>query len=282
MEIKRWYDSHRCIVRDDNLDLQNKLNWFSFGIIDRLQTARNFIQDENMNIRERFHLACVYYFEDDVQMFWRNMSTADRFYARRRLPRTRSLELWLQSLHRNLPLNWEEISVNERPHFFRSNALGMRRYFANLRGTEMRYRCIYFALETGNAHHFDLYSCLRLLHIGELNAMFNRLPKAKFYELFQIFLQWPFQIIFLDVVNDFHQHINEVVFRGLVIFILYDKLEMGWKDYPYVNLFQCFWNLLSAKFEKCVMNDKLHVLVKYVLKSSKDFDITEYLNLKNE
>ncbi|GFR14967.1 uncharacterized protein TNCT_227221 [Trichonephila clavata] len=283
MEIKTWFDCHKYIVRDDNLDLRNKVNWFSFGIIDRLQTARIFIQDENLNIRERFHLACTYYFEDYVQMLWRNMSRADRFYARRRLPRSRGLELWLRTLHRKIPLNWEEISRNEMRHFFRSNTLGMRRYFRNLRGAEMRYQCIHFALDSGNVHHFDLYLCLRLINTGELNAMFTRLQTTEFWELFQCFLQWPFQTIFLDIVNDFQRYINEDLFHALVTLILKYKLPMEWQEYPYVNLFQCFWNLLSTKFEDYVINDKeLYVLVEYVLNSSNDFDITEYLNLINE
>ncbi|GFR21504.1 uncharacterized protein TNCT_604381 [Trichonephila clavata] len=72
LEISQWFESHRFIVIGDNHDLRNKLSWFSFGVIDRLETARNFIHDEDWDVRERFHLACKYCFEDDVQMLWRN------------------------------------------------------------------------------------------------------------------------------------------------------------------------------------------------------------------
>ncbi|GFX85808.1 uncharacterized protein TNCV_2472101 [Trichonephila clavipes] len=282
-EVKTWFECHKVIVSAGDLNLRKQLHWFPFGIIDRHETARNFIQDVNFNIRERFHLACIYYFGDDVQMLWRNMSTDDRFYVTRQLPRSRCLELWLQTLQRNIPIDWEAISRNERRNFFRSNSLGIRRYFANLRGPEMRYQCINYILEIGNVHNFDLYSCMSLMNTNELNFTLRRLQTQEFCELFKSFLQWPFQIMFLGIVKDFQQHISEDVFHGLVTIILYDKLGMGWQDHLYVDLFKCFWNLLAATYEAYVRNDKdLYVLVEYVLESSEDLDIREYLHLLNE
>ncbi|GFR14954.1 uncharacterized protein TNCT_227161 [Trichonephila clavata] len=159
-------------------------------------------------------------------MIWRNLSTDDdKFYVTRQLPRSRCLELWLQTLQRNSPINWVEISRNERRNFFRLNILGMRRYFANLRGPEMRHQCIHYTLEVENAHHFDLYSCLSLININELNFLLRHLQTRGFCELFKSFLQWPFQIMFLGLVNDFQLHISGRVFHGLVTIILYDEWD---------------------------------------------------------
>ncbi|GFX22418.1 uncharacterized protein TNCV_3600501 [Trichonephila clavipes] len=121
LEIKQWFESHRLIVRGDIYNLRNKLSWFSFGVIDRLETARNFIQDEAFNIGDRFHLACKYCFEDDVQMLLRNMTMPYRSYTIMRLPTARSIMLLLETLHRNIPRNWAEISVHGRRTFFRGN-----------------------------------------------------------------------------------------------------------------------------------------------------------------
>ncbi|GFY63660.1 uncharacterized protein TNIN_314891 [Trichonephila inaurata madagascariensis] len=83
-------DYYRFIVCEDNLYLRDRLIWFCFGVIHRLKTACNFIRDEDLDVEERFNLACEYCFEDEVQMLWRNMSTDDLSYAVRRLARTRS------------------------------------------------------------------------------------------------------------------------------------------------------------------------------------------------
>ncbi|GFR14950.1 uncharacterized protein TNCT_227141 [Trichonephila clavata] len=151
-EIYKWYECHEKLLQVVDHDLRNKLHWFSFGIIDRLRTARNFIQDVNWNIQERFHLACKYYFEDDVKTSWRNMSTADRSYIMVQLPRT--IDIWLQTLSRNIPLNWREIP--ERRNFFRLNILGMRSYFANLRGSESRFAFINYSTKSISCYIEDI------------------------------------------------------------------------------------------------------------------------------
>ncbi|GFY67012.1 uncharacterized protein TNIN_250711 [Trichonephila inaurata madagascariensis] len=279
LEIKQWFECHRFIVRRDHHDLRNKLSWFSFGVIDQLETARNFIHDEDWDIGERFHLACKYCFEDDVQMMWSNMTTQKRSYAMRRLPRTRSIVLWLETLHRNIPRNWAEISVNERRNFFSGNYLGIRSYFPKLRHPEIRYQCIYFALERGVVHHYDLYSCIFLLSATELNDLITRLPTTEFCELFKYFSQWPFQIIFLDIVNYFKQHISQDIFLGVVTFML--KRELGWRfqDHMYREIFKPFWNLFSAKYEDCIKKVKMYALAQYVLDRSQDYDVGKYRHL---
>ncbi|GFX85886.1 uncharacterized protein TNCV_2472881 [Trichonephila clavipes] len=153
LEIKLWYECHKFIIEHNfNLDLRNKLSWFSFGVIDRLETAQNFIQDEAFDIGDRFHLACKYCFDDDVQRIWRNMSIADRINAMRRIPRTKSIDLYIESLRRKRSRNWTEISRNERHQFFLGNCLGIRSYFTKLRFPIVRYQCIFFALGSGMAH----------------------------------------------------------------------------------------------------------------------------------
>ncbi|GFY63661.1 uncharacterized protein TNIN_314901 [Trichonephila inaurata madagascariensis] len=164
LEIKLWFQSHRFMGRDNNYNLRNNLIWFSFGVIDRLETARNFIHDEGWDIKKRLRLACKYCFKDDVQMLWRNMSPYYRFHIMINLPFTYNLMSWLDTLHRNIPQNWEEILPDERSGLFLGNFVGIRSYFPKLRDTELRKQCIRFALEGGVVHQYDLYSCISLLN----------------------------------------------------------------------------------------------------------------------
>ncbi|GFR14970.1 uncharacterized protein TNCT_227241 [Trichonephila clavata] len=280
LEIKLWYECHRFIERNYNLDLRNKLSWFSFGVIDRLETARNFTQDEDFYIGHRFHLACKYCFDDDVQMLWRNMSMSDRINAMKLIPRTRSIDLYLKTLHGKISRNWTEISRNERRSFFLGNSIGIRSYFTKLRGPKLKYLCICFAFGSGMAHQYDIYSCISLLKDAELNDMLTRMSTTELCELFKNFLRWPFQTMFLDIVNDFQRYIDKDIFYCVVQFILNYKLGMGFEDHMYIKNFERFWNLFSSKYEDGFKKEvALYALAEYVLESSKDYDAEQYRHL---
>ncbi|GFS91041.1 uncharacterized protein TNCV_2120261 [Trichonephila clavipes] len=270
LEIKQWFESHRFIVPGVYHNLRSKLSWFSFGVIDRLETARNFIHDEDWDIAERFIFACEYCFEDDLQILWRNMTTAYRNHTLGRIPRTINMLLWLDSLRRNIPRNWAEISHNERFLFFYKNYVGIRSYFPKLRGTQMRCQCIHLALESGVVHNYDFYSCISLLNADEINSILKRLPTPEFCELFKCFLKWPFQIIFLNIVKYFEEQISEQIFLGVVTFILRNELEWGFHDHMYIEIFKTFWNLFSVKYKDGIKKKvELYARAIYVLESSK-------------
>ncbi|GFR14962.1 uncharacterized protein TNCT_227201 [Trichonephila clavata] len=208
------------------------------------------------------------------------MTIHTRSYEMRRLPRTRNIMLWLQTLRRNIPRNWAEISLHERRSFFHRNYLGMRSYFPKLQGLVIRLNCLYYAVEYGTVHHYDLYSSMCRLSAAELNTLMNRLLTKEFCELFELFLQWPFQIIFLDVVKLFERYISKDIFEGVVNYILRCELGMGLQDHMYVEIFKPFWNLFSARYEKGFKkNVQLYNLAKYVLESSKNYDLSTYRNL---
>ncbi|GFY77902.1 uncharacterized protein TNIN_375931, partial [Trichonephila inaurata madagascariensis] len=249
----------------------------------RLETARNFIYDEGWDIRARFDLACNYSFEDDMQMLWRNMTTI--YWNSTLIPFPRdlySMMLWLDTLNRYIPQNWEEILPDERIGFFRRNYVGIRSYFSKIQGTEIRKQCIRFALEGGEVHQYDLYSCISLLNSDELNSIRTRLKTPEFIYLFECFVQWPFQIIFLDVVNFFQNNISEDIFHDVVTFILTREMESGFQENMYKEIFKIFWNLFSPKYESCIKEEvELYNLATYVLESSKDYDVVKYEHLLN-
>ncbi|GFY67013.1 uncharacterized protein TNIN_250721 [Trichonephila inaurata madagascariensis] len=280
-EMYHWFDCHGHFFQNNNLDLRNKLHWFSFGIIDRQQTARNFIQDVNLNIRERFHLALRYCLEEEVHSLWTNMSPDNRFQETNRLVRTGTIEMWYRTLHENVPIDWEEIEINGNRNCFGSY-LGLRGYFAKLRGSKSRYLCFYFALKSRLVHHFDLCSCIYQLNAhDEFNAVLTRLSDLEISESFKIFLHWPFQNRFLDVVTNFQGHINGHIFYELVYFILFQKLE-GWQDYPYEKLFEGIWNLFP-NYEDHVKNDAaLYACAEYVLDNFQNFDRRNYLRFMED
>lgn len=282
LEVKHWLESHSFISRCSELNLKNGLVWFSFGILDRFKTAQNYIQGGKLNIDGRFHLACKYYFKDAMRMLWGSMSSEDKLFYNSYLSVSESKELVEHVLNKQTPLRWEYFLRNKGKCFFCANYLGMRYYFTELQLPEMRYLCISYALAYDRVHYFDLYWCLSLINDNELNAILTRLPKIYIHRVFECFLNWPFQFMFLDVTNNFRQHINKEIFFKLIRIILVDKIGWRFQDYPYIELFECFWHSTSEQCKNLVKKDaNMYALVKYILGNSYSFDMIEYTNLKN-
>ncbi|GFR14945.1 uncharacterized protein TNCT_227121 [Trichonephila clavata] len=278
LEVRNWYQWHRRMLSERNIYLKNRLTWFSFGIIDRFKTARNFVQDEKLNIFERFHLACKYYLETDLKMLWENMSVDDKANIQERIPNSRSLEIQLRMLQRNSTIDWDQLSLTERKgNFFNDNYEGIRYYFTKLKGQIVRCQCITSAVNYPGTHHFDLYSCLSRMDKGEINFTLDRLRSEKLFVIFKSFLHWPLQSMFLKFALNFKQYIDSDVLRNLIQIMLFEKIEIGWQDCQYNILLKSLCFVMPEEFVDHVKKDeKVYSVLKRVLKNPMPFDLEEY------
>ncbi|GFU09023.1 uncharacterized protein NPIL_462001 [Nephila pilipes] len=253
-EIVNWFCCHRFTLSwSRNFIVRNTLSWYSYGIINRFETARGLIQNERLNIMLRFTFAYKYYFEEDVQRIWTNMSERDRHSVRIIGKYSISIRYWLNALEHRSALDWTDISLNiKEEEFFVGNCFGIRYYFTKLLSRDIRYKCILSCLEHDCLHAFDLYCCLSELNADELNQMFTRLPQDILCKVFQSFLHWPFQIIFLEVINRFQTHITEDIYFALIRELI-DKVSEPWQDYAYEDILKYLWNVLSPKYSPGVV-----------------------------
>ncbi|GFU26798.1 uncharacterized protein NPIL_246281 [Nephila pilipes] len=278
LEIDKWFQNN-LLASQNNFDVRNTLSWRSIGIIDSFKTARVLIRNDSFSIKNKFYVARKYYFEEDAQRLWPKMTADQRFQIRRFSTVSVSYQQWLRALDNNTDLDWEQISLNiENEEFFCNNYVGIPYFFTRLQGREVRYKCIRSCLAHGLLRPFDLYFCLHQLKAEELNDVFTRLPKNLMHKVFESFLYWPLQIIFLDMVNSFKAHINGYIFFSLIC-VLLDKLQFGWEDHTYVDLFKHFWNALSSQYSSFVKKRQILVrVVKYVLNAPVPFDFKDYRN----
>ncbi|GFS89250.1 uncharacterized protein NPIL_238881 [Nephila pilipes] len=278
LEIKMWFSSRRKRVLKYriNFDVRNALSWRSIGIIDRFETARNLIRNENSQMSPRLYVACKYYFEEDAQRLYRNMSSNDRILMRRKWERSVSMRHWYKALLNRETLDWAQISSNLTDYeFFLRNHEGIPYYFTRLQGREIRYMCIATCLEFRLLRPFDVYFCLHQFHADEFNDVITRLTKDQMLQVFDSFLYWPLQSIFLDVVNSFKTRLDEDVFVPLIAGLL-NKLECGQKDYDYANILKILWKefpLYHSSFYKA--RDVLD-RVNYVLNAPLPFDSNDF------
>ncbi|GFS77395.1 uncharacterized protein NPIL_669581 [Nephila pilipes] len=274
-EIDKWFHTRgkRLLKYIINFDVRNELSWRSTGILDRFETARNFVRNESLDIKQRFYVACKYYFEQDARWLWSRISFLDRLYVRTNWENSVEMQHWFRALVNRAALDWTQISlIATEDEFLVSNYEGLPYYFTRLQGRETRYKCIVTYLELRFLRPYDLYVCLYQLNADEINDVFTRLPMELMLKIFDSFLYWPLQSIFLDVVNSYKSQMNGATFVSLISMLL-SKLQFGNKEYLYLDLFKNFWNQLSSEYGSFIKEHKiLNEIVIYVLNASVPFD----------
>ncbi|GFT16856.1 uncharacterized protein NPIL_184911 [Nephila pilipes] len=276
-EVRLWFLSHLFLdVQDLYYEVQNILSWHSIGVIDRFETARGLIRNENIDVSLRFDFACRYYSEADVQRLWTNMSEDDKNSVRCDRSISICTGYWLRALESRTALDWSDLSHASR--MFIGNSMNIRYFFTTLPKRQIRYECLESGIYFRRINHPDLYYCLVEMNADELRYIFRRFKKDQLYKIFKCFLLWPFQTIFLSVMNCLVTYMDADIFRALIC-VLLDKVSEQWKDYEYVDILKRFWNELSSQHGKRVKEDKtLKQVMKYVLEAPAPFDVDDFRN----
>ncbi|GFU09025.1 uncharacterized protein NPIL_462011 [Nephila pilipes] len=245
-EVKLWFDCHTDTnLYKLNFDVWNTLSWLSSGIIDRLETARILIRDENVDVGERFYFACKYYFEEDAHALWKKYPETKDILEFMCIW-TDSARYWKNALMGGTALNWEQISLSNKTFFIR-NLMGIRCCFTRLQGLEIKFECIESGLISGWMHHCDLYYCLSQMNVDELRFVFRRLSQYQLCKMFKCFRLWPFQLMFLDILNSFKTYITDDILHDLISFLKKKEKEPH-QDYAYADILRL---LESTDFTVC-------------------------------
>ncbi|GFU74144.1 uncharacterized protein TNCV_1642681 [Trichonephila clavipes] len=277
-EVAKWYDCHRNLLPPAKNDYGKRICWYSHGAIDYFTTARAFLQDGNLNRRQRFVLSCKYYLEDVVETLWEDMSEDDLMFITRKTGLTSDLRFWMDALQSGTALDWTQITheaetgnhyrTNYPSNFFSGNYLGLPYYFSRLRSVNARFRCLYLAIENYSIRPFYLYLCLAQIQDYEVDDMFNRFPEKHRCRVIESFLYWPLQGILLSIIERFRSRISNEIYLHLFEFILYERFERTVLDYQYVSLVKQLWAPLSEETKSFVRKDRLFPCITYILNSA--------------
>ncbi|GFT02621.1 hypothetical protein NPIL_496141 [Nephila pilipes] len=115
-QIKQWVLDHLSILNFGTSIPPNKYVFKDNGTIDRIKTAKNYIENENNNVYLRFLMASVYWFEEEARTLWNEMPRAIRshLFSIRPYP---SCPLWLFAV-----MHWivyiRSGDADWRQHFF--------------------------------------------------------------------------------------------------------------------------------------------------------------------
>ncbi|GFY60371.1 uncharacterized protein TNIN_477431 [Trichonephila inaurata madagascariensis] len=260
-ELLRWMFSHDEIVYSNEIDFYD-IYWYSYGVIDRFETAQTLIRKESIDITRRFVLACKYYFKDHAQTLWKNLTEFDQLVLGQDYGSVKSMWFWIDESHT------DDITIfiqmyqghSTKIEEFTENYLGLRCYFPSL-GPEARYRCLSYGLLEGEIHHFDLYLCFAALTIDEAKDLFRHLSASNRLRVMELFLYWPLQFIFVEVLDQLWSLTSHYNFRNIFKFILEERIDKNWEDADYAQLVQNIWARCPVSYKKSLGKDRIYAKV---------------------
>ncbi|GFT34286.1 uncharacterized protein NPIL_311341 [Nephila pilipes] len=239
IEIANWCLWHKVFLIDATLDYWNRIQWYSHGTINRLETARALIRDENISIGQRFNLACAYYLESDVRTLWKDMSLEYRHCFVTRKYEYKSRTFW--------------------------NDLGLLQLLPNLENPETRFRSILISIGNEAFHPFDLYLCLSQLEDHQLDNLFDLLSTEQCVSVCRSFLHWPLQGLFLEIFERLRTNMSTLFYIKLFVFFLCEKCNTKWSDYDYEDLVKRIWSSLPHDTKSFTRRSGIFPFLKKVL-----------------
>ncbi|GBO39753.1 hypothetical protein AVEN_56315-1 [Araneus ventricosus] len=210
----------------------------SDGTIDRSKIAREVVVDESIDIRKRFHVACVYNLRRSMWTLWDEMKASGR---RENIESARTFFRF--RMHDGFPVLYLQFPV------IRDNpTIWLPRISTYLPGLEPRDRqrfLSYLRFSTDDDFLFCLYSATE----EELEQILKIYAKRALF----LHLQWPRQCLFLETADKMWNFIDVDCFHSLLKCMLIQKATEN--DYDYGKLFESFWNRSPRHLKKAAKDD---------------------------
>ncbi|GFR22218.1 uncharacterized protein TNCT_511221 [Trichonephila clavata] len=258
LEFARWLQAHAEVLVGADLDYSKVLCWHSYGVINKLETAKILVQDENIEIKRRFVLACKYFFEDHAHALWVNISDEDKIHMAGQYCSLACMKFWMTKLYnRDMKDSIEMFHNTTDTESFSENYLGLRYYFKKLE-PRARYQCLSYGLKEGEIHHFDLYLCFAELTINEVRDLLHRLSASKRVRVMELFLNFPLQSIFVEVVHQSWIFIPKHSLRNLLHIIFHERVQKSWYDINYAQLAKELWECSPFPYKSSLRRDKIY------------------------
>ncbi|GBN92465.1 hypothetical protein AVEN_66987-1 [Araneus ventricosus] len=215
--------------------------WRSDGIIDKTKTVERVVLNKNIDIRERFNLACLYCLVDSMRTLWaeaeEDAEGADlEIYEI--FPWT---QFWIRWLWGGSHIPWDQAALEcDEFHLFENPFQRISFIFPLLLPEERKH----VLLCLRNADFDDLLFCLYAATKEEEEQILRRNTE----EVLMIYLYtWPLQSLFLETAEKVWNYINPDSFRSvlLAILLLRQRKEI---DFIYYEIFEGFWNRSPDNF----------------------------------
>ncbi|GFT16021.1 uncharacterized protein NPIL_378561 [Nephila pilipes] len=259
LEIESWTEDMLYCGIHKPLDIC----WKSFGTIDRLETAKRFVQSEDSNVIQRFAMACHFWMSDDVLKIWKEATVYERIHIEMTLMQEKKESISNETGER-------------KPKRFKTNRVGdfLMKWFDWLhKGGDPNERHLFLDESLFWYDHVPPESSLiQELPINKLHSLMqqkyyntnygrmyflcmNDVQKMFYFQkepliVLKHFLDWPLQFKFLEIAEQCWIHMTECEFFRILLHITEQKISRFCSDFNYVRLLQEFWNQSPEHFKE--------------------------------
>ncbi|GFQ77447.1 uncharacterized protein TNCT_473471 [Trichonephila clavata] len=269
LESYKWLQKHKTTI-EFTTNLQNHFHWTQDIKIDRQKTAKAIIADDNIDIRDRFMLAVLYCFEDDVFSLWRkSISMQQYFLCENRNYKMRTT--WFPWLIHGGELDWEEYARD-----YTCNDFGFRTFLPELR-RKKRLEYVMRLKSRNWINYHELQFCLSTLDQNQQNKVIKKCS----FEILKIFLDWPLREKLLDVLELLWPYLSERNFRNILDLILCQKRLFNWIGYDYDTLLKKLWERNPFEYNKVIEKDTMYNTLKLVLEYEGSLPFPHELRVHN-
>ncbi|GBO22341.1 hypothetical protein AVEN_245015-1, partial [Araneus ventricosus] len=216
--------------------------WRSDGRVDEIKTAQKLVQNANIDIRKRFHIACIYCLEESIQTLWTEMKASGET-GNLETTRDSMMHFWVKWMSDGSRIPWRQVAVE---HFSPpawcpvSQIARLSSIFPSLR-PEDRKKFLY-SLQFKDSD--DLLLCMYSVTKEEEKQILN----WGAVNLLYIYLEWPLRSLFLETVEKLRNYIDELSFQCLLEHI--SNNAKLWEDFDNHELFEGFWNSSHDHFKE--------------------------------
>ncbi|GFV54212.1 uncharacterized protein TNCV_2163041 [Trichonephila clavipes] len=266
-EVSYWMDDHEeMLPLDQKLSLKFCFN--ADGTVDRVKTADLLIGSKLLDAKTRFVLACQYWSDWDVLMF---------FYS---LPNSTRLQIMLKYSTPNEYLEEYEENVKHWIDNYRdkrivkSKSHGWCNYYFNWTNVSLQSRLLDDLSEEERQSILDdaFENTVNMQLGGFCLSRMSVEHREQFLILFPmkvlwIYLLWPYHHFFMDAVDKVWDRLPGNHFYFLLHIIICQKIVALWKDFDYVNLLREFWYKSPDRLKYSVEGSHIFEILMEILKN---------------
>ncbi|GBM03272.1 hypothetical protein AVEN_142559-1 [Araneus ventricosus] len=282
VECEDWIKDYCRLLNFDRLHCRlvykSIFCWKSDGTINRVETAKKIVQNKSIDPNSRFILACTYFLEDEVLAIWHGHKEVNKKSMRSKGTNS-AVRFWMKWLRKGSVTPWR-LMVDDYFSFpcFRRSDIPLRfsSFFPYLSQESRTSYFEYFDLGLQCFDKDEFFSCLCTMEEDERTELLQLIPG----DALQYCLKWPFQTLFIKMVNQLESYMKDSDFEHVFLkFVL--SIMRGSHDFDYVELLREFWNLspsFKEEIEKCEIFSKVMEAILNYDEDSQSLPLEEILD----
>ncbi|KAF8771127.1 uncharacterized protein LOC129989421 [Argiope bruennichi] len=229
--VVNWRMSYPLLQTGENF--RALLFFKTDGTVDRIKTVQKLVLNEEINIEQRFDLACSYFLGNTIHTLWAEMKRSGK--AAKSLTTYNPVSrFWVRRMRRKYRVPWiyaVQLQLDLPDEFLRSPTPRFSAFFPFLRPKHREK----FLVPLLNATSDDFLYCL----YGATEEEELQILKMDTRKLLLLYLDWPLQSFFLEMVEKLWNFIDFSLFKAVLEIIFTYSIRR--KDFDYDKLYMEFW-----------------------------------------